>query len=119
MFLFGHIMMKNDDSPLAIAEELGVRLRQARLNLDLTQQILAERAGLSRKILMNAEKGRASLESFVAIMGALGLVAQLDSFLPPQILSPLQLAKLQGRPRQRASGAKLASNEIREEPLEW
>jgi len=31
-------------------------------------------------------------------------VSQLDQFLPPQTLSPLQLAKLQGKRRQRASG---------------
>ncbi|WP_078082889.1 helix-turn-helix transcriptional regulator [Microbulbifer mangrovi] len=91
-------------SPAAIAEALGQRLKQARLNRDLTQIEVAERAGVSRKAVLNAEKGKAQLEVLVAILQALDLTAQLDSFLPPQPPSPIQLAKLQGKQRQRASG---------------
>ena len=91
-------------SPSAIAEMLGDRLKLARLNADLTQKEIAERAGLSRKVVLNAEKGKAQLETFVAIMIALNLEEQLDLFLPPPIISPIQLAKLQGKQRQRASG---------------
>lgn len=91
-------------SPSAIAEELGERLQQARLNSDLTQTEVAELAGLSRKAVLNAEKGKASLEVFVAILVALNLTSQLDLFLPKPAVSPIQLAKLQGKRRQRASG---------------
>ena len=91
-------------SPAAIAEALGQRLKQARLNRDLTQIEVAERAGVSRKAVLNAEKGKAQLEVLVAILQALDLTTQLDNFLPPQPPSPIQLAKLQGRQRQRASG---------------
>ncbi|WP_226666796.1 helix-turn-helix domain-containing protein [Microbulbifer aggregans] len=91
-------------SPASIAETLGQRLKQARLNLDLTQLEVAERAGVSRKAVLNAEKGQAQLEALVAILQALDLTTQLDNFLPPQPPSPIQLAKLQGKQRQRASG---------------
>ena len=91
-------------SPLALSELLGERLKLARLNQDLTQTQIAERAGVTRKAVIQAEKGKAPLEVFVALLQALNLVAQLDQFLPPQTLSPLQLAKLQGKRRQRASG---------------
>ena len=91
-------------SVAAIARELGERLKRARLNNDLTQAQVAEKAGVSRKAVLNAEKGKAQLEIFVAIMAALDLTGQLDLFLPPQDISPLQLARLQGRKRQRASG---------------
>lgn len=91
-------------SPAAIAETLGQRLKQARLNRDLTQQEVAERAGLGRKAVLNAEKGKTQLEVLIAILQALDLTAQLDNFLPPQPPSPIQLAKLQGKQRQRASG---------------
>ena len=60
-------------SPEALAERLGQRLKQARLNANLTQTDIAERAGLSRKVVMNAEKGKAQLLSFIAIMMALNL----------------------------------------------
>lgn len=91
-------------SPAAIAEVIGQRLKQARLNLDLTQLEVAERAGVGRKAVLNAEKGKAQLEILVAILQALDLTTQLDHFLPPQPPSPIQLAKLQGKQRQRASG---------------
>lgn len=91
-------------SPAALSERLGERLQLARLNQDLTQAQVAEQAGVSRKAVINAEKGKASLEVFVALLQALNQVSQLDQFLPPQTVSPLQLAKLQGKRRQRASG---------------
>lgn len=94
----------DDMSPAALAEELGQRLKQARLNQDMTQLEVAKRAGLSRKVVLNAEKGRVQLEALVAIMIALNVTSQLDYFLPPPMISPLQLSKLQGRQRQRASG---------------
>tara|TARA_R110002049_G_scaffold21045_27_gene77463 strand:+ start:9252 stop:9581 length:330 start_codon:yes stop_codon:yes gene_type:complete len=103
-------------SPSAIAEELGARLKQARLNADITQVDVAELAGVSRKAVINAEKGRASLEVFVAIMGALELTSQLDNFLPVQEISPIQLARLQGRRRQRASGQNASTEQ---EPPKW
>ncbi|MBN8430424.1 helix-turn-helix transcriptional regulator [Microbulbifer salipaludis] len=97
-------MDTSSQSPAAIAEVLGHRLKQARLNRDLTQLEVAERAGVSRKAVLNAEKGKTQLEVLVAILQALDLTAQLDKFLPPQPPSPIQLAKLQGKRRQRASG---------------
>ncbi|WP_226701884.1 helix-turn-helix transcriptional regulator [Microbulbifer elongatus] len=110
-------------SPLAIAEELGQRLKQARLNRDLTQLEVAERAGVSRKTVLNAEKGKTQLEALVAILQALDLTAQLDHFLPPQPPSPLQLAKLQGKQRQRASGQRSSegsqAKDDQEETPEW
>lgn len=98
-------------SAFAIAEELGERLKQARLNQNLTQAEVAESVGVSRKQVINAEKGKAQLEVFVAILLALNLTSHLELFLPKQQISPLQLAQLQGRQRQRASGQKKANEE--------
>ena len=105
-----------EKTPIAIAEELGERLKQARLNRDMTQLEVAERAGVSRKAVLNAEKGIARLEILVAIMAVLDLIRQLDLFLPPQDVSPIQLARLKGKARQRASGRRKARIE---EPMEW
>jgi transcriptional regulator with XRE-family HTH domain len=93
-------------SPSAQAEQLGERLKQARLNANITQVELAEQAGVSRKIVLNAEKGQATLENFVVLMQALELTEQLNNFLPPQPISPVQLKKLQGKKRRRATGSR-------------
>lgn len=104
-------MISSIKTPSAIAEELGERLKQARLNQNLTQLEVAGMAGVTRNSVINAEKGKVQLEVFVAILAALDLVTQLDLFLPKQLISPIQLAKLQGKQRQRASGQRKQDEE--------
>jgi len=99
----GPYMSINALSPAAIAEDLGNRLKQARLNANMTQVEVAELAGVTRKSVLNAEKGKTQLEVLIAIMIALKLTQQLNNFLPVVAISPIQLAKLQGQKRQRAS----------------
>jgi len=106
-------------SPVAIAEELGRRLKQARLNADLTQAEVASRAGLNRRTVLNAEKGKVQLENLVAILVAIDMAEQLNMFLPVQEISPLQLAKLRGRERQRASRSRKRDTRIKEDRFSW
>lgn len=108
--------MSISNSASAITVELGERLKQARLNADLTQTEVATLAGVARKTVLNAEKGKVQLEVFVAILLALDLIKQLDLFLPKQQISPIQLAKLQGKKRQRASRVRKTQDK---EVLEW
>lgn len=89
----------------AIVEELGARLKRARLNQNITQQALAKRAGVTRKRVIQAESGGVDLLTFIALLKALGMIDQIDNFLPPVPFSPIQLAKLAGKTRQRASGS--------------
>ena len=53
-----------ESTPHAMAQEMGNRLRQVRLNKNLTQAEIAERAGLDRRRVIKAENGNASLEDF-------------------------------------------------------
>ena len=106
-------------SPAAIAEQLGDRLKQARLNTNLTQAELASKIGLSRRTILNAEKGNVQLKNLVAIMAGLDLVDHLNFFLPVQEISPLQLAKLKGKKRQRASRSQKKKLPVREDKPLW
>jgi len=76
----------------------------ARLNKNLPQQEVADKVGVARRTIVEAEKGNARLDTFVAIMQVLGVADQLNLFLPEQLISPLQLAKLKGKQRQRGTG---------------
>ena len=115
----GNIMKLDNMSASAIAEELGNRLKQARLNADLTQGEAASRAGLNRKTILNAEKGKVQLENLVAILVSMGMVSQLNIFLPEQEISPIQLAKLKGQERQRASGSMSENVQGRKDKPSW
>ncbi|MXZ33444.1 MAG: transcriptional regulator, partial [Gammaproteobacteria bacterium] len=70
----------------------------------------------SRLAVLNAEKGNVRLKVLVAILSALDLAGQLDLFLPSQDVSPIQLARLKGKARQRASGQRKTRTG---EPPEW
>nr|WP_274612331.1 helix-turn-helix domain-containing protein [Vibrio vulnificus] len=91
-------------------------MKQARLNRDLTQSEVAEIAGIARKTVLNAEKGKVQPDIMIAILLALDLTEQIDLFIPKQEISPIQLAKLQGKKRQRASGQRINKDE---ETPEW
>lgn len=92
----------------ALLVELGGRLQRMRLNRNLTQPDLAERAGISRRALQKLEAGASTtMGTFIRSLRALGALDQLDAFLPAPGQSPIQLAKLKGRERQRASGCRM------------
>jgi len=115
----GNIMELENMSPVAITKELGNRLRQARINADLTQAEVASRAGLNRRTILNAEKGKVQLENLVAILVSMDMADQINMFLPIQEISPIQLAKLKGRERQRASSAKKRNTRTKEDKSSW
>jgi putative transcriptional regulator len=115
----GNIMELKNMSPAAMAKELGNRLKQARLNADLTQAEVASRSGLNRRTVLNAEKGKVQLDNLVAILVSMDMADQLNIFLPVQEISPILLAKLKGRERQRASGSKKRNLKIKEDKPSW
>jgi putative transcriptional regulator len=108
-----------DDFPTSIAKALGSRLKRARLNKNLTQNEVAQLAWISRRTVLNAEKGDVRLVDLIAILHALDLVDQLNLFLPEQSLSPVQLLKLHGEIRKRASGKVKKDNNADSEALDW
>lgn len=102
-----------------IRKEIGKRLRSERLNQNTTQAQLSERAGISRRTLVAAEKGQGTtLETLIRLLRGLGQLGQLDQFLPEPAISPIQLAKLKGKLRQKASG-KLRYPTQHDTPWKW
>ena len=91
----------------AILEELGVRIQRRRLELNISQLELTRRAGVARKVIQNIESGQScTVKGLIRTMRALGLIVELDFFLPDPGPSPLELARMKGRERQRASAHK-------------
>jgi putative transcriptional regulator len=88
---------------------IGARMQRERLNQNLTQQALAQRAGIGLRTVRSLEAGqKPTVETLIRALRGLGKLGTMDAFLPEPGLSPLQMAKLQGHARQRASGRRQA-----------
>jgi transcriptional regulator with XRE-family HTH domain len=94
----------------ALLSLVGERLAGLRLARNLTQQQLAEQAGLGLRTLQRLELGAAAtqLSGFVRVCRALGLLEGFDLFVPELVPGPMEQLKRQSRKRLRASGSKAA-----------
>ena len=92
-----------------IGAEIGSRIRTLRLRKNMTQQEVAEAVGLSLNSIKALESGKGKLASLIAVLRELDALDSLDAFIPDIPVSPLQLAKTQGKKRQRASGTRKKS----------
>ena len=91
-------------SDKAIETELGNRFKALRLKKNITQQGLADLTMLSLNSIKALESGRGKLSTIIAVLRALSSLDDLNNFIPEISISPIQLAKMQGKVRERASG---------------
>ena len=101
----------------AITAELGARIKSLRLRKNLTQQQLSAAVVVSPNSIKSLEAGKGKLSTLVAVLRELGALDALDNFIPEATISPLQLAKRQGKQRQRATGARAKTDPV--EDSEW
>lgn len=88
----------------AVLEEIGHRLRQARLGRNLTQRQVAGEAGVSEVTINKVERGEpAKLVTLIRILRVLDLLDGLQAGIPETAPSPLDELRRHGRGRQRAS----------------
>jgi len=98
----------NSLSNSAIIQEIGKRIRNCRLRKKLTQQQLAEKAGISIFTVAQIEKGNpVSVSMLIASMRVLRLLENLEQLLPEQEISPVDLLALQGKEPKRIRHKKL------------
>ena len=94
-------------SDKAVLEEMGYRLSRRRVELELTQAKLAKEAGVSKRTLERIEAGESTQSSsLIRIMRVLKLLESLDAAIPDTGPRPMDLLKLRGKERQRASSKK-------------
>lgn len=94
----------------AILGELGQRLSRYRIDAGLTQQALAEKAGISKSTLERIEAGAPSqLPNLIRVLRALGMLSALDVALPPLTQRPMALLRNQRKLPQRVRPRKLAA----------
>jgi transcriptional regulator with XRE-family HTH domain len=90
-----------------VLRELGDRLRQYRLQQNRTVAALARDAGVGVRTIVRLEAGEhPTLETVIQVLRALGRLDALEAMIPRPTVSPLQLVKLAGKERVRASGSR-------------
>lgn len=94
-------MLLNQD----ILSDLGKRLKQQRLNQNLSSAELANKSGVSIRTITGFERGEKniSLVNLIELLRALGLINNLSMLIPelPSV-SPLELMEIEKKKRKRA-----------------
>lgn len=104
----------------AVAEEMGRRIEQLRLERNMTQQQLADAVGLSRVSYRKLAAGEAKFVNVIAVLRVLDQLESLETLIPDSVFSPMEQLKLKGRRRRRASGSRGKSlPEDQLEGLDW
>jgi putative transcriptional regulator len=101
----------------AIASEMGIRIKALRLRRNQTQLQVAKAAVVSLNVIKALEAGKGKISSLIAVLRELEGLDDLEQFIQEPEISPLQLAKQQGKKRQRASVSR--GKQEPKEPSEW
>lgn len=104
----------------AILSRIGMRLRSDQLRQNLTQEVLAEEAGVSLSSVKKIEKGTVgSFDSLLRVMRTLGRLGVLLPLIEEEQMSPNEYYKvvnsIERNTRKRAS----RNNRQRKEDAEW
>lgn len=84
-----------------IMKELGQRIQESRIAMNLTQAQMAERSGVALRTVARIEKGESvNVENVLNVLRVLG---NLNQLVQEQVLAPTELIDV-GKKRRRASG---------------
>jgi transcriptional regulator with XRE-family HTH domain len=99
-------------SDKALEEHIGRFVKEKRMELNITQNALAQAAGISRSTLSLLERGETvTLATLLQVLRVLDQLHILDVFSVQPTISPIQLAKMELKKRKRARGTPSASSE--------
>jgi len=87
----------------ALAQEIGQRIEQLRLEKNIPQKAIAAELGITDKTYRNLVAGNGKLETLLGVMRVLDCLNLVDGFIPKAAFSPMEMVRLRGRKRQRAS----------------
>ena len=85
-----------------ILKEIGTRLQNYRLDMNMKQSELSKKSGVSVATIRRLESGEdVGLSKVVSILLAMGLSSNLDFIIPEEIVNPIDVSSL-GHTRKRA-----------------
>lgn len=104
--------MWNEMTNSAILQTLGARLKEYRLRRDMQQSELARFAGINVSSIARLEKGEnIMIDSYIRVLRVLGMLDNLDEFIPEPPRSPILMKKLMGKKKYRVKKSKINEDE--------
>jgi len=92
-------------SDKVLAGQIGAFIKHHRMKQNITQDVLANAAGISRSTLSLLERGETvTLATLMQVLRVLDLLQIMDAFNIQESLSPLAMARLEKTKRKRARG---------------
>ena len=105
--------INSENNNSAVLMELGARIKRNRIDMQLSQQDFAAKAGISTRTLSAAENGEdIRLSSLLRILRTLNCLENLDLLLPELAFDPESYRTL-GRERKRISKSNKNRNKIK------
>jgi transcriptional regulator with XRE-family HTH domain len=102
--------IEGQTTPEAALEELGRRIARRRLDLGLTQAQAAAEGGIGKRTVERIEAGAdTQLSTLLRLLRVLELMEGVERMVPEIAPSPMELLKLKGRERKRASARRSAA----------
>ncbi|MFD2034859.1 helix-turn-helix domain-containing protein [Belliella marina] len=109
----------NQKSDSALIRQIGAYIKHHRIELNKTQEQLANEAGISRSTLSLLENGdNGTIATLLQVLRVLDKLFIMDGFEIHESISPLSLLKLQKEKRQRA-GRRSGKKDKPSEELDW
>ena len=95
--------INSENNNSAVLSELGARIKRNRIDMQLSQQDFAAKAGISTRTLSAAENGEdIRLSNLLRILRTLGCLENIDMLLPELAFDPESYRTL-GRERKRVA----------------
>jgi hypothetical protein len=91
-------VIKYEWTDLKVMEEIGWRFQREQLRQNLPLETL-----FSINTLKRLEKGRAKLETMIIVLRDLGMLEELNNFIAPAQISPIEIVRMRWHQRKRAS----------------
>ena len=105
--------INSENNNSAVLSELGARIKRNRIDMQLSQQDFAAKAGISTRTLSAAENGEdIRLSNLLRILRTLGCLENIDLLLPELAFDPEAYRTL-GRERKRISKSNKNRNKIK------